>query len=324
MLDCFYHARWGRASARLRPRSPELKRRRPTPSASLTPMPHPRICLSSGSAWPQALLSLSRLTLSLTLSVLIAACGGSEAPPPTSSEPSPAALSIAAASDLRYALDELVTAFRKQSPDTGVAVSYGSSGNLFAQIANGAPFDLFLSADIDYPKRLIADGHGVADSLFTYAIGRVVIVVPTGSTLDIESRGLAVLADPAVRRVAIANPEHAPYGRAAEAAITSAGLLDTVKPKFVLGEAVSQAFQFVQSKSADAGVVALSLMRAPTATEVGRFALVPDDAHPPIVQGGVVLTHAARPDAAASFRQLMTGPAGRDVLAKFGFEAPPQ
>ena len=248
-----------------------------------------------------------------------AACGDE---PPATGEPVPAALSIAAASDLRYALDELVTAYRKQYPDTGVSVSYGSSGNLFAQIANGAPFDLFLSADIDYPRQLVAQGHAVGDTLFTYAVGRLVVWVPPASTLDIEARGLAVLGEPAVTRVAIANPDHAPYGRAARAALASAGLADVVTPKLVLGDTVSQAFQFAQTGGADAGVVALSLVRAPVSEGSGRYALVPADAHPPLVQGGVTLVNAARPDAAASFRSLMASEAGREILARYGFEMP--
>ena len=131
-----------------------------------------------------------------------------------------------------------------------------------------------------------------------------------------------MLGDPAVARVAIANPEHAPYGRAARAAMASAGVADAVTPKLVLGETVSQAFQFVQSGSADAGIVALSLVRAPTTAVAGRYALVPADAHPPIVQGGAILTKAARPDAAASFRALMTSDSGREILARYGFENP--
>jgi molybdate transport system substrate-binding protein len=257
----------------------------------------------------------------LSAPLLLAACGG-DRPASTTGEPVPAALSIAAASDLRYALDELVTAYRKQHPDTGVSVSYGSSGNLFAQIANGAPFDLFLSADIDYPRQLMTQGHAVADTLFTYAVGRLVIWVPSASTLDIESRGLAVLGDSAVTRVAIANPEHAPYGRAARAALASAGLTDVVQPKLVLGETVSQAFQFAQTGSADAGLIASSLARAPTTVVSGRYSLISADAHPPLVQGGVTLVNAARPDAAASFRELMIGETGRELLARYGFDMP--
>jgi molybdate transport system substrate-binding protein len=253
--------------------------------------------------------------------LLATACGGGDRPPSTG-EPRLAVLSIAAASDLRYVLDDLVTAYRDANPGAGVSVSYGSSGNLFAQMANGAPFDLFLSADIDYPRRLIADGHAVPDSLFRYAIGRIVIWVPARSTLDIETRGLAAAADPLVRRVAIANPDHAPYGRAAQAALGFANLLDVVKPKLVFGETVSQAFQFVQSGSAELGIIALSLARAPVVETAGRFVLVPANLHPPLDQGGVILKSAQRPDAAVSFRALMTGQIGRDMLTRYGFELP--
>ena len=146
--------------------------------------------------------------------------------------------------------------------------------------------------------------------------------VAAQSALAIENTGLRVLLDPAVKRIAIANPEHAPYGRAAEAAMQSAGLLDTVRPKLVLGENVSQALQFVESGSADVGVVALSLAGAPAVAGKGRYWIVPAEAHPRLEQGGVIMRTAARPDAARAFRSFLLSDPARATLARFGFQLP--
>ena len=228
-------------------------------------------------------------------------------------------LAIAAASDLRYALDALTAQFSQLRPETAVSVSYGSSGNFFAQLSNGAPFDVFLSADITYPQRLVALGLADAASEFVYAEGRLVIWVPAGSAVDVERLGLRATLDPAVARVAVANPEHAPYGRAAVAALRGAGVFSAVKPRLVLGENVSQAFQFVQSGAADLGIVALSLVRAPVVREAGRYWVVPAEAHPRLEQGGVIMRSAVHPEVAARFRAFMIGDAGRDLLADYGF-----
>ncbi len=265
---------------------------------------------------------LGRTSRLLLLAAALGASGcrggedGDGAAPPFERPP---VLSIAAASDLRYALDEVVEAFRRDHPDTGVSVTYGSSGGFFAQIVNGAPFDLYLAADVDYARQLADRGLADADSLFTYAEGRLVVWVPSASRLDVERLGLEMLVDPAVARIAIANPSHAPYGRAAEDALRSTGLYDDVKAKLVLGENVSQALQFVQSGAADAGLVALSLALAPPVAASGRYFLLPPDVHTPIEQGGVVLTGAARPDAAQAFRAFMLGEAARAVFARYGF-----
>jgi molybdate transport system substrate-binding protein len=253
--------------------------------------------------------------------LLLAACAESTLP---HDEPvgRPAALSVAAASDLRYALDDVVAAFRAEHPAIDVAVSYGSSGNFYAQLVNGAPFDLYLSADIAYAKRLADQGVAQPDSLFTYADGRLVVWVPSSSELDVAGRGLEALTDAAVVRVAIANPEHAPYGRAAEAALRSAGVYETVKPKLVLGENVSQALQFVESGAAQAGVVALSLVLAPPVAAAGRYAVLPRDVHPRLEQGGVIMKHASGAQAAQLFRSFMLGADGRAVLDRYGFAVP--
>src|SRR5262245_15335488 len=152
-------------------------------------------------------------------------------------------VAVAAASDLKFAMDELVAEFGRAHPDIKVVVTYGSSGNFHAQIANGAPFDAFFSADAQYPRLLAEAGLADKGSVFLYAIGRIVLWVPKTSSIAVE-RGLSVLADRSVRHVAIANPKHAPYGRAAEAALRAAGVYDAVQSKLVFGENIAQTAQF--------------------------------------------------------------------------------
>jgi len=255
------------------------------------------------------------------------ACGGEEPAAPGSGAAGeelerPPALSIAAASSLRFALDDLVEGFRESHPDTGVAVTYGSSGNFYAQIQNGAPFDLYLTAEINYARQLVDAGLARPESFFVFADGRVALWVPKNSPLDIEAIGLRVLRDPSVRQVSIANPAVAPYGIAAEEALRSGDLYDTVKPKFVLGESIAQALQFVESGAAQAGILALSLVVAPEVAGKGRHVLIPSDVHQRIEHGGVVLTNAAQPGAAESFRAFLMSDAARPVLDRYGLAAP--
>ena len=230
-------------------------------------------------------------------------------------------LTIAAASDLNFAFKELVDGFEQQT-GTKVKLTLGSSGNFFAQIQNGAPYDLYFSADIRYPQRLIESGHAQADSLYRYAVGRIVVWTPTRSSLD-PAKGLEVLLDPAARKIAIANPKHAPYGRAAVSAMEQARVYERVKDKLVLGENISQTAQFVQSGAADVGIVALSLALAPVMKDSGRYWEVPSDRHPPIEQGAVVLKGATDPGAARAFLDYLKSPAGQAVMHRFGFTLPP-
>ena len=171
---------------------------------------------------------------------------------------------VAAAADLNVALGELIARFGA-SHDVDVTVSYGSSGTFYAQLLNQAPFDLFLSADLQYPNELVARGLTLPQTAFTYAVGRLVVWAPAGSPLEIERDGVQALTAASIAHVAIANPEHAPYGRAAVAAMESAGVYDRLRPKLVFGENVAQAMQFAQSGAADAAIVALSLALAPNA-----------------------------------------------------------
>lgn len=231
-------------------------------------------------------------------------------------------LRVAAASDLKFALDEIAAAFHAANPTIEVVPTYGASGTLFAQLTNRAPFDLYLSADSAYPKTLIAQGQGVADSFFPYAIGQLVVWVPAASPLDLEQRGIEVLRDPSVKKIAIANPQHAPYGRAAEAALRHLGLYDNVQDRLVLGENVAQTAQFVSSGAADVGLIAHSLALAPPMRETGRAWSVPADSYPPLEQGGVILQWAADRPAADALRAFILGPAGSAILAQYGFKVP--
>lgn len=228
---------------------------------------------------------------------------------------------VAAASDLSFAFKEVVAQFERQT-GTRVKVSLGSSGNLFSQIQNGAPFDLYFSADIRYPQKLVESGHGVPGSLYQYAVGRIVVWARKQSPLAVESRGMEVLLDPSIRRIAIANPKHAPYGRAAEAAVTHFKVSDPVRPKLVFGENVSQAAQFVESGAADVGIIALSLALAPAMAEAGRFWMVPAEAHPPLEQGAVLLKNGANREAARAFLEFIKGTDGRAIMRRYGFVIP--
>lgn len=270
------------------------------------------------------------VTLAVT-AALVAGCSGGGASgggtsggaDPAGSEPaSSAAVStvrIAAASDLRFALDEITARAEREHPEIDVAVTYGSSGQFVQQIVNGAPFDLYLSADRAYVDDLVAEGLADGDDVFEYAVGRLVTWYPNGAPATPD---LAGLADPVVRTVAIANPEHAPYGRAAVAALESSGLLPAVEPKLVLGENVAQAAEFARTGNADAAIVALSLVLADPVREVGEWTEVPLEAFPRLLQAGVVLSGAQDPDAARVIGDAITGDAGRAILADYGFSFP--
>ncbi len=265
------------------------------------------------SIWERRLGTIRVVALAAVLGLLVTVRLRS----PTHSPPLPV-VNIAAASDLRFALDELIDIYTKKVAKVAIRVTYGSSGTLSTQILNGAPFDLFLSADVDYPRRLAASGKTVADTEFTYGIGRLVVWVPRASPLDVEHLGLRIVADPRVAHVAIANPAHAPYGRAAEAAMLATQVYATAKPKLVLGENVSQAMQFAQSGAAEVGIVALSLAVAPSAKDTGRFVPVPPELYPRLEQSGVVLA-SREVEAARAFRSYLLGDAARAVLERYGF-----
>ena len=225
---------------------------------------------------------------------------------------------IAAASDLKFAMEELSTKFEKQT-GTKVNVTYGSSGNFFSQMRNGAPFDLFFSADIEYPRKLEAAGLAEPETLYEYAVGRIVIWVPRDAKVDVVRQGWTTLLDASVEKIAIANPEHAPYGRAAVAALQKARIYEQVKSKLVYGENISQAAQFVQSGNAQAGIVALSVAVS-AAMRDGKHWQIPAEMHPAIEQGAIVLKDAKNKNAARAFLEFVKSAAGRATLTKYGFE----
>ena len=227
---------------------------------------------------------------------------------------------IAAAADLKFAMGELAEKFEKQS-GTKVNVTYGSSGNFFSQMRNGAPFDLFFSADSEYPKRLEAAGLAEPGTLYEYAVGRIVIWTLADAKVDVAKQGWKTLLDASVEKIAIANPEHAPYGRAAVAALQKAGIYESVKAKLVYGENISQAAQFVQSGNAQAGIVAMSLAVSPAMRDGKRWE-IPAEMHPALEQGVIVLKDAKNKEAARAFLELVKSAAGLATLAEYGFAFP--
>jgi molybdate transport system substrate-binding protein len=229
---------------------------------------------------------------------------------------------VAAAADLKFAMDEIVQAFLRHRPDIEVQVTYGSSGNFFAQLSNRAPFDLYFSADVDYPRKLITQGLAVKDTEFLYAVGRIVVWVPRRSALDLERLGMQALSDPSVRKVAIANPKHAPYGRAAEAAMKISGVYEQVQERLVYGENIAHTAQFIHTGAADIGIIALSLALAPAMREEGRYWEIPLDTYPRIEQSGVILPWAKDMAAATAFQTFLLGPEGKAVLQRYGFFLP--
>jgi len=239
-------------------------------------------------------------------------------------------ITVAAAADLQFAMQDVAARFQKQTGKT-VKLIYGSSGNFFQQIQNGAPFDMFFSANLDYPKKLEAAGLVEPGSFYQYATGKIVVWVTNDSKLDLSS-GMQVLLDPSIMKIAIANPQHAPYGQAAVAAMQKSNIYEKVRNKFVLGENISQTASFVVSGSADVGIVALSLAVSPNMKDKGRYVEVPPDDYPPIEQACVIVSSSkngssGNKETARQFLSFVKTPAIADVLRSYGFDvqgAPPK
>jgi molybdate transport system substrate-binding protein len=230
-------------------------------------------------------------------------------------------ITVAAAADLSTALPEIAAAYTKQTAQP-VKLSFGASGNLTTQIQNGAPFDLFFSADESYPTQLIEKGFADKNSLYRYAVGRLVLWVPSDVPLDVQKLGIQALLDPAIKKISIANPLHAPYGRAAEAALKHFGVYDQISAKLVLGENISQAAQFVESGNAQAGMLALSHALSPALKDKGHYWTVPLDAYPTRNQAAVVLSKSKQQAAARKFLDFVRGPEGTSLLKTHGFSLP--
>jgi len=234
----------------------------------------------------------------------------------------PGEITVAAASDLTFALTEIAHRF-EQKTGNHVKLAFGSSGNFFAQIQNGASFDVFFSADVEYPRKLTVGGLAAAPTLWVYGTGRIVLWAPAGSSLDLKKMGMRALLDPSVQEIAIANPAHAPYGRAAVAALQSSRLYEQVRDKLVLGENISQAAQFVESGNAQLGILALSLALAPTLKDKGTYWEIPTDSYPPIEQAAVIPTAAPNQALARAFLDYVRTPEAQAILRQYGFQPPP-
>ncbi len=229
-------------------------------------------------------------------------------------------ITVAAASDLQYAMQDIATRFEKES-GKAVKLVYGSSGNFFQQIQNGGPFDLFFSANLDYAKKLEAAGLTEPGSLYQYATGKIVLWVSSESKVDLN-RGLSALLAPGVGKIAIANPQHAPYGQAAVAAMKKENVYDRVANRLVMGENISQAASFAASGAADVGIIALSLALSPNMKEKGRYVEVPPADYLPIEQGCVILKSSTQKDVARAFLEFVKTPAVAEILRSYGFGVP--
>jgi molybdate transport system substrate-binding protein len=265
---------------------------------------------SAGASWGNALLVL----------VIFALFSAAEGCAPTK-DPGVREVSVAAAADLRFALPDIIAEFRNAHPDIEVRASYGSSGSFYAQLSNRAPFDVFLSADTGFPRRLVEDGFAPKDSTFSYAIGHLVLWVPPDSSIDVTRLGTDALLHSSVKKIAIANPAHAPYGRAAVAALRKLKLFERLKDKLVRGENVAQAAQYIESGNAQIGIISLSLARAPGYRD-GKHWAIPADAYPPLEQGGVMLSWAKDKKAAQAFCEFIRAPEARAILRQHGFGLP--
>lgn len=227
-------------------------------------------------------------------------------------------ITIAAAADLKFALDKIVELFNKAHPADQVETIYGSSGKFHTQIRQGAPFDLYFSADIAYPRALKEEGFA-ASEVQAYAVGRIVLWSPSR---DASKMTLNDLADPIIQKIAIANPKHAPYGKRAEEALRAAGVWAKVEARLVYGENISQTAQFVQTGNAQAGIIALSLALSPELAKQGGYALISDKLHQPLEQGFIVTKRAAANPLAQAFARFMSGNEARAVMMRYGFVLP--
>ena len=225
-------------------------------------------------------------------------------------------LTIAAAADLKFAMDSLVKVFKAQYPDISIDAVYGSSGKFYQQIVNDAPFDLYFSADAGYPQKLVTSRLAAGD-LTVYAIGRIVIYSKNMNT----GKGMNTLLDPAIRKIAIANPVHAPYGKRAEEALRYYKLYDTLKQKLVMGENVAQAAQYVGTGAAEVGIIAQSLVLSNT-LQRGNVYLIPEESHSPLQQAFIILKKAAEKRSAFTFSTYISSPEAKQILKHYGFSIP--
>ena len=227
-------------------------------------------------------------------------------------------ITIAAAADLKFAMDEIVTGFKLNRPGNDVEIIYGSSGKFQTQIRQGAPYDLFFSADIAYPRELAKMGLA-SSAVMPYATGRIVL---WSNNMDATHMTLADLTSPKIIRIAIANPKHAPYGKRAEEALRASGLWEKVQSKLVFGENIAHTAQFVQTGNAQMGIIALSLALSPELAKKGGYYLIPDKLHGPLEQGYIITRRAAAKPLARDFAIFINSKAARSVMTRYGFVLP--
>ena len=229
---------------------------------------------------------------------------------------------IAAASGLKFALEAALDTLAQQEPGFQTSVTYGSSGNMRAQIEQGAPFDLFFSADANFVHQLVEAGAAEARDVFPYAIGRIVIWVRSDSAIVVETLQEQALLAPGVRRIALANPRHAPYGMAAVAALRHYDLYDDIADRLVFGENIMKAAHYLESGAADIGIIALSLALAPPMRDQGRFWEIPLDSYPRMNQAGVIVGATPHRKEAGKLVAFLQSPEGRKILQSYGFIIP--
>lgn len=227
-------------------------------------------------------------------------------------------ITVAAAADLKFAMDEIVASFNKSHPKDQVEVIYGSSGKFFTQIKNNAPYDMYFSADINYPLELAKKGLA-ASEVIPYALGRIVL---WSNSMDASKMTLESLTDPAIKKIAIANPKHAPYGKRAEEALKSIKLWEKVESRLVFGENIAHTAQFVETRNAQVGIIALALALNPTLSKQGGYYLIPDKLHQPLEQGYIITKRAADKPLAKLFSGYMTSKESRRIMIKYGFVLP--
>ncbi|MDQ6646770.1 MAG: molybdate ABC transporter substrate-binding protein [Pseudomonadota bacterium] len=224
-------------------------------------------------------------------------------------------ITVAAAADLKFAMDDIVSAYRQDHPADTIQVVYGSSGTFSAQIQQGAPFDLYFSADISYPRALAKAGF-TASAPKAYAVGRIVL---WSASVDASKLTLKDLVRPQFDRIAVANPEHAPYGKRAVQALHASGVWNRVRDRLVYGENIAQTAQFVQTGNAKIGIIALSLALNPAFASKGGYALIPATLYQPLVQGYVITQRAADNPVAKTFARFIDSPAAKEILQHYGF-----
>jgi molybdate transport system substrate-binding protein len=226
-------------------------------------------------------------------------------------------VNVAAAADLRYAMDEIILAYKKHNSKSVIKVTYGSSGTAYQQIINGAPYDIYFSADIIYPQKLVEKGLSATKPKL-YAVGFLVL---WSSQIDVLS-GMNVLNNPKIQKIAIANPEHAPYGKRAQESLQYYKLYEKLKDKIILGENISQTAQYVQTGNAEVGILALSLAMSPAMKNLGKYFLIDSKSYSPLEQAYVIINRAEINTETYKFAKFVASPEAREIFKKYGFKLP--